>query len=218
MTTINYKKTEFKFQDVEGSETLMHLEREVIRGDEYGFDTMKFEDGDVIVDIGANVGLVSIVLGKLFPNTKIYSFEAQPTNYSNFLKNIELNEVKNIVPHNLAVYSKDDETLEISLNTINTGSSSCFKQGDVMEKINTICLDTIIKRYGIEKIKFLKIDCEGAEFDILLGSELITKINVDNIGIEIHRFMKNHGKDVNELQNLVERISKNKPKIKIYNG
>jgi FkbM family methyltransferase len=217
---INFNGTILNLYDLESSETLDHLKREVCDNDEYNIKNLSFEDGDVVIDIGANVGLVSIFLAKKFPNIKIYSFEAHPLTYSIFLENIELNGVKNIHPHNLAVFSKDDEVIEIKMDYINTGSSSCFdtyvENNNEAEKVKTIKLDTIIKNNDINKIKFLKIDCEGAEFDILEKSELIHEIEIQNVGIEIHSYMKTYGKDVESLKTLVQKISKNESKIKVY--
>lgn len=204
--------------DLENSETLSHLMREVVLGDEYGIVNMQFNDDDVVIDIGANVGLVSIFLAKKFPNIKIYSFEAHPYNYKNFINNIEINKVKNIIPNNHAVYSIDNQEIEISMDFVNSGSSNCYEHGNLSlsEKVKTISLDTIINENNINKIKFLKIDCEGAEFDILENSQMIQKIEIENIGVEIHGFMKKFNKDVESLKELVNKISKEKPKIKIY--
>lgn len=214
---IRFGEIDLLFSDLETSETLHHLQREVCDSDEYKIINMNFNDDDVVIDIGANVGVVSIYLAKKFPNIKIYSYEAHPHTYSNFLKNIEANNVTNIIPHNLAVYSKDDDNLTITLDIINTGSSSCFKDGGFLsENIKTISLDTIIKSYNIKKLKYLKIDCEGAEFDILENSNLIREIPIENIGIEIHSYMKLHGKDVEGLKELVKKISINNPHIKVY--
>lgn len=215
---IRFGDVNLKLIDLESSETLHHLQREICGNDEYKLKDIELNDGDVIVDIGANVGIVSIYLAKRFPNVKILAYEAHPHTYSNFLKNIEANNVKNIIPHNLAVYSKDNETLDITLDIINTGSSSCFKDGEgqITETIPTISLDTIITDNNITSIRYLKIDCEGAEFDILEGSKLIHEIEVQDIGIEIHSFMKSHGKDVESLTELIKKISIKTPKIKIY--
>lgn len=214
---IRFGEIDLILNDLNTSETLHHLKREICEGDEYKIRNMNFGDGDVIVDIGANVGIVSIYLAKKFPNVRIYSFEAHPHTYSNFIKNIDANNVKNIVPYNLAVYSKDDDILTITLDIRNTGSSSCFKDGGFLtESVKTISLDTIIKNNNISKIKYLKIDCEGAEFDILENSKMVKEITVENIGIEIHSYMKSHGKDVESLKELVKKISKNNPHIKVY--
>jgi FkbM family methyltransferase len=215
---IHFNDVELTLIDLESSETIGHLEREIIGHDEYKIKNIELNDGDVVVDIGANVGIVSIYLAKRFPNAIIYAYEAHPNTYENLIKNIKINNVKNIFAHNLAVYSKDNETLDITLDIINTGSSSCFKNGEgqITETIPTISLDTIITNNNISNIRYLKIDCEGAEFDILEGSKLIHEIEVQDIGIEIHSFMKSHGKDVESLKELVKKISIKSPKIKIY--
>jgi tRNA A58 N-methylase Trm61 len=71
--------------DVESSETMKHMVEQVFNQDEYNIRKMNFEDGDVIVDIGANVGSVSLYIAKKYPNVKIYSFEAHPINYKNLI-------------------------------------------------------------------------------------------------------------------------------------
>ena len=217
-TLLIFGCVELILSDLEKSETLHHLEREVCKQDEYGIKDIILNDDDIVIDIGANVGLVSIFLAKKNPNVKIYSYEAHPYTYKNLVKNVELNSVTNVITNNLAVYSIDNEMLEISLDVKNTGSSSCFKKdsGFLVETVPTICLDSIITNNNIKKIKFLKVDCEGAEFDIFENSKLIHEIEIENIGIEIHSFMKSHGKDVELLKTLIKKISINNPKIKVY--
>lgn len=170
------------FCDVSTSETMRHMKEQVFDMDEYGLRTMNFVPGDIIVDIGANVGCVSIYLAKKYPFLKIYAYEAHPTNYDNLVANIALNNVTNIVPHNLAVFSRDNEEVRITLNPNNTGSSSLLKinpNGKDTASVRTISLDTIIETYGISRIKFLKLDCEGSEFDILPNSSGIHKIIIE---------------------------------------
>jgi hypothetical protein len=77
-------------------------------------------------------------------------------------------------------------------------------------------LDTIISTNNIKKIKFLKIDCEGSEFDILENFKQINVVEVVNMSVEIHTFMESRGKNVNSLVELCNKISTNKPTCKIY--
>jgi FkbM family methyltransferase len=208
--------------DVESSETMKHMVEQVFNQDEYNIRKMNFEDGDVVVDIGANVGSVSLYIAKKYPNVKIYSFEAHPINYKNLIRNIESNNITNIVAHNLAVSHADNELINITLSPNNTGSSSIFKSSKTDSEllnfeVNTICLDTIISTNNIKKIKFLKIDCEGSEFDILENFKQIDSVEVVNMSVEIHTFMESRGKNVNSLVELCDKISTNKPTCKIYN-
>jgi FkbM family methyltransferase len=216
---INTDGIELKFYDLETSETMTHMIEQVFEQDEYGLKKMNYNQGDVIVDIGANIGCVSIYLAKKYPDLKIISFEAHPTNYGNFVKNIESNGVTNIKHYNLAVSSKDGETVKITLNPGNTGSSSLYKinENDINTKeVKTISLDTIISENNISRIKFLKLDCEGSEFDILENSNLIHNILVENVSVEIHTFMESYNKNTDSLISLINQISENKPNCKVY--
>ena len=92
---------------------------------EYNLNNIDFKEGDIVIDIGGNVGMVSIYLAKKYPFLKIYSFEPLKQNYENFLKNIELNKIpKDIITvENLAI-TKDGRDVNILFCPYNTGSSN----------------------------------------------------------------------------------------------
>lgn len=214
---INVDGVELIIHDLETSQTMVHMKEQVYEQDEYKLKSINFKEGDVVIDIGANVGCVSIYLAKKYPFLKIYSFEAHPINYQNLLKNIELNNVSNIVPNNLIVLDRDDDFLDIELNLYNSGSTSIFKTNKNSINtfnVKTISLDTIIKNFEISDIKFLKLDCEGSEFTILNSSNKVREINIENIAVEIHTFVSDG--NVDELINLIKSTSKNKPITKVY--
>lgn len=224
---VNIDNHELILYDIKSSRTLDFVIPEAIHGDEYKTKNVDFKPGDVVIDIGANVGSVSIMLAKKYPFLKIYSYEAHPINFQNLQKNIKENNISNIKAFNNAVFSEDNYFIDISLNIDNTGASNSFidpeEYPDLYEKeyssvqVPTISLDTIIKENDIQNIKLLKMDCEGAEFDIFSSSELINQVPLENVGIEIHLFMERLGKNRNELVNHINRICKNPPIIK-YNG
>lgn len=145
----------------------------------YNFDNINFKEGDIVIDIGANIGMVSIFLAKKFPFLKIYSFEPSIENYKNFMKNIELNNIPDgiIYPHNLAV-TKDNRNIDmiIPIEFPVGGASHEIRDFDshiwhnYCLNIQSISIDNIFKKYNIEKCKLLKIDCEGSEFEILYNT------------------------------------------------
>lgn len=223
---VNIGEHKIQLYDLKSSNTLDFVIPEAILGDEYNTNNIDFKPGDIVLDIGANVGGVSIMLAKKYPFLKIYSYEAHPINYQNLLKNIKENNISNIEPFHYAVYSVDDHLININLSYTNTGASNSFAdpklRPDVYSlehsniEVPTISLDSIIKNNNIEKIKLLKMDCEGAEFEIFENSKLINQILVENIGIEIHSFMEyDFGKSRNQLINFLRNMSKNPPAIKI---
>ncbi len=208
---------ELLFNDLSTSETMIHMKEQVFDQDEYGLNQINFQSGDVVIDIGANVGCVSILLAKKYPNIKIYAYEAHPINYQNLLENIKLNNITNIIPNNLVVSNTDNNTVKITLNPHNTGSSSIFKTNEFDKNtydVKTISLDTIINSNNIKNIKLLKIDCEGCEFNILENSTEIHNIEIENIAAEIHTFVQSG--DVENLINLIKKVSINKSIYKVY--
>ena len=153
---------------------------------------VNFKPGDVILDLGANLGIISILLAKKFPQTKIYSFEASPINYQNFVKNIEDNNCTNIFPFNLAVWSTSNTTIEIPTSPTNSGGSSIYYKSEFFDqypisKVETISLEDIFDQNNIGICKLLKIDVEGAEYEIFSAYPEEKLSNIKNIGIEFHQ-------------------------------
>lgn len=184
---------EFVAFDIETSKTLSAIENE-FNEDLMKVNELKFSQNPVIIDIGANVGIVSFYFAKKYPNAKIFAYEPHPLNYENLVKGIKTNKIDNVYPFNLAVFSKSNLNVKIHLHENNTSASSVFRYlpEDPYVEVKTISLEDIIKQNNILHIDFLKIDCEGAEFDILENTEMFYKneILIENMFIEFHRFME----------------------------
>lgn len=213
--------------DLSSSRTLDFVIPEAVVGDEYNTKNIDFKEGDVVLDIGANVGSVSIMLAKKYPFLKIYAYEAHPVNYNILKKNIEDNNITNINAFNYAVYSADDHLIDINLNSDNTGASNVFVNPKDHPnlypsefsniEVSTISFDSIISNNNISSIKLLKMDCEGSEFEILENSNLISEIEIENVGIEVHLFMEKYGKSVDNLVNTVNELASGNVSVK-YSG
>jgi FkbM family methyltransferase len=179
--------------DIETSKTLSAIEGE-FNSDLMEVNKLNFSENPVIVDIGANVGIVSFYFAKKYPNAKIFAYEPHPLNFQNLVKGIEVNNITNIYPFNLAVFSESDMDVKIFLHENNTSASSVFRflSSDPFVEVKTISLEDIIKQNNISYIDFLKIDCEGAEFDILENTDMFyhENIPIENMFIEFHRFME----------------------------
>jgi FkbM family methyltransferase len=207
----------FFFKDVKGSETLHWVINEALIEDEYGLKNIEFFDNDIVLDIGANIGCISIYLAKKFPNIRILSYEAHPVNFQNLLENMEANGVTNVTPFNLAVLNETGKQMNIYFDSQNSGASSSYtiKKSHHIAKVETISLDDILIQNNISRLKLLKMDCEGAEFDILQGSQKINTIEIENLGIEIHRFMEKFDKNVDSLLTTINGLKLKNKVIKI---
>lgn len=134
--------------------------------------------GDVVVDVGANIGLFSLILSDLVEESgKVYSFEPISLLHKKLNNNINLNGIRNVTTIERGIGDRESE-IEIFLNPEQSGLSSVVvKPGDkfVSQKIKLTTLD----KYFItrkEKISFIKIDTEGYEPRVLRGAkELINR-------------------------------------------
>lgn len=128
--------------------------------------------GDVTIDIGANVGKISLLLSKqVGDNGKVFSFEPEQTNYNTIQKNIEINNIKNIQVIQKAVTDKTEQTF-IEISHASTGHQIISKPNEKTKQIESISLDDYFIN---QKIDFVKIDAEGSESKILKG--MINLIN-----------------------------------------
>jgi len=139
-----------------------------------------FEPNDIVIDIGANIGAFSIMLAKLYPFIKVYSVEPVAETYIQLLKNIELNNLTNIIPINVALSDGYDRVKEIVYSDIDSGGASSFvtERNPELYIINVGCitLGELFKHYSINKCKLLKLDCEGAEYEIIYSSHMLNII------------------------------------------
>ena len=127
----------------------------------------------VVLDIGANIGLHALSYSSIAKT--VIAFEPQPETFKTLTRNIYQNNIKNIIPLNVAI----TDTAEIS--TFNVVSDEAYSslidtgRKRFREKINVLC-ETVDGLLGDMKIDFIKIDVEGVEFKALQGmSKLIEK-------------------------------------------
>lgn len=162
-------------------------------GDYVNFiNNINFNKNDVILDIGANAGSFAIYMSKKYDFTDIYSFEATREMYKLCQYNKKINNCSNITFNNFAVSDGKLPFTRVYFRP-DAVTCSCTKKRYNMKKeiqynIKTISLDDIFKKFNIKKVKLLKIDCEGAEFDILYNSKQLQAGNIEYIVGEVHSF------------------------------
>lgn len=133
--------------------------------------------GDIVFDIGANIGMYSILLSRIIGNTgKVYAFEPDPTTAYYLNENLRLNNCQNVVVLQIAL---SEENGKIILNKPD-GSGDSFnyisKIEDENQKnkaIEAIRLDDFLIANKIDRIDFVKMDIEGAELLCMKGANEI---------------------------------------------
>jgi len=150
-------------------------------------------DNDIIIDIGANIGAFSVFAGNFAKNVKVLAYEPAPDAFSRLLKNIRANNLEeNVMPFKQAVAgSAGERSLFFQKNS--TGSSFLedhnSKVDDVLV-VDAITLKDVFEQNQIKKCHFLKMDCEGAEYEILLNAPENILSRIGKIALEYHRGYK----------------------------
>jgi FkbM family methyltransferase len=135
---------------------------------------------DICVDIGGNVGAFSIVHSKDFK--RIIAFEPSTYSSSEYQKNMNVNNLNNVEVIQLAVSDVSNKILHLKPwlfgNLSGNASTINSEQWDdnTYEEVQSISLEDIFEKYNISRINYLKVDCEGGEYDFLMNKDL-TKID-----------------------------------------
>lgn len=175
MTAVKQKRKSIDWEQIKQQDPAEYQELVVING--YGVVTEEIKNSTVI-DIGGNIGMFSL-LALEHQASKILAIEPQKTNFQQLKSNVQ--DYPEIVPINLAVYNQDNQTLNIN----DQGSCSSIYQGG--DPVATIKLQTLLDQHQITSTDMImKIDCEGAEYDILpdCSDQLLRRFKI--IMMELH--------------------------------
>lgn len=142
--------------------------------------------GSPIIDVGANIGVVTLLLAKQFPGRHVHAFEPGPTTFDTLQKNVKLNGFTNVSCHRIAL---SDSVGEISFDAdpFKRGNARIAGAGaDYATTVPTTTLDTFVAEQGIRSIGLLKIDVEGFETMVLAGAAQTLKDRiVDLVFMEV---------------------------------
>ncbi len=144
--------------------------------------------GGVFFDVGANIGAVSLLYAanvKKFhgtiPSGSIYSFEPTQSTYTRLCKNILSNDWSEaMIPVSLPLSNKLAPCI-FSLTNLDSGSSghSVTSIGSKNKKLQlptmSLTVDYMVKEFGFPAPRFIKIDVDGHDFEVLMGCDDVLK-------------------------------------------
>lgn len=134
----------------------------------------------VVFDVGANVGIMSLIAANKAVKGRVYAFEPVKETFSKLSQNIALNNLPSdrIILNNYGLSDSDSDCqifLPIENGVVNTGQASI--SGSMMRGLNKKIINSEIislkklDSLNIDRIDVLKIDVEGAEFKCLTGGK-----------------------------------------------
>jgi len=174
--------------------------------------------GDVVFDVGAHVGEISVLAARLCaPQGKVHAFEPVPESSQRLAENLELNGCANVVLEALAVTQRAGTVIMnvfpamySAWNSLGRPVYASANGKPVAEshaiEVPATTLDEFCASRGIERIDFLKVDVEGFERAVLAGAErLLEEKRVGTICFEVSQIpLRGAGRTAQEIFEMLE--------------
>ncbi|MBN1474648.1 MAG: FkbM family methyltransferase [Syntrophaceae bacterium] len=152
----------------------------------------------IVIDIGSNVGYFTVFAAAKFPHASILAYEPIPVNYTQLERHRDLNCSRNIKCFPLAIAGHCGE-IQLSFDAADSFTTSATMLPTGINApdsliVKAITLQKLFDENHVDKCALLKMDYEGAEYDILYSCSSEVLQHVDQIAMEVHR---GEGKDQN---------------------
>lgn len=159
------------------------------------YDVGDLPDG-AIVDIGGHVGVFAVWAASRYPRARILALEPSSPMCRALRENVAVNRLGNVTVIQAACAGRSGEAVLYSrgvhaMNSLYSRDNygSTFRP---IEHASLITLDEVFQRFAVDRCVLLKLDCEGAEYEILFGAAAETLGRIDRIVMEYHVGLNEH--------------------------
>lgn len=167
------------------------------------------ENGQTIIDIGANLGWFAISFAKRFPFSLIYAFEPIPATHAVLMKNIKRNSIENCTVFNYGLSNSEEDRIFYYFK----GGSAIASIENLIDhktatqvKCKMKTLDQMATDLRLNSIDFIKCDVEGSELFVLQGAKTVLEDFKPIIFIEIcEEWCQKCGYESNDIINLLKQ-------------
>ncbi|MBW4509728.1 MAG: FkbM family methyltransferase [Scytonematopsis contorta HA4267-MV1] len=177
----------------------------------YDYNEMNFllrylRPNDSFLDIGANIGIYTLLAASKIESSSIYSFEVLPKNYNRLEENLKINQFQHVQTYQVAI---SDITGSIALN-IAEGDSMPFITNTSTDtnktiQVSTDTLDNLLQNQSLSNLTLAKMDIEGAELLAFKGAKLLLKQQRPTVWIlEVNDAVNNFGHKKQDVIDLLQ--------------
>jgi FkbM family methyltransferase len=181
---------------------------EIMLRKDYTAAGQRLGEGATVIDVGANIGCFTLMAAsRVGPGGRVLALEPEPATFRQLVRNIELIHLTNVVPLQLAVGGRcgsvrlhaDPNALFSSIYDSVNGRAITGTECDV----EMVTLEALMQRHGMNRCDYLKLDCEGAEHEIMAAMSPDVAARIDQITMEVHKVP---GHDGETLRADLERL------------
>lgn len=166
-----------------------------------------------VMDIGAAIGEFTLLAALQASKGRVIAYEPFSESFYLLRDNLALNSIDNVTIYKMAVWSKEED-LELDFSLAEPLQMKSEKPGSDNAHSHlishSVSLEQAFSEKGVDHLDLLKLDCEGAEFPILLDTEPGVWLQVDRVIMEYHDGYQGHSH-----QELVELFSNNGYHVKV---
>jgi FkbM family methyltransferase len=198
----------------DGGTEAKELYDEVVAGNIYHL-TPEDIKGKAAIDIGANIGTFSLFAATLGAS-KVVCVEPVSTTYSKLVENIQRAKLEDVIHAEQAVVlDVAGKSVDIGIND-KSGHNSLYVQSESSEEVSSVTLHDLLEMVEGDDV-FLKIDCEGSEYDILINASQEDMKRVSTIAMEMHTEMNPKYQGIEIMENKLKGFDfKLKDRQQIY--
>ncbi len=191
------------FMEIERAERIFYLEY--------------LREDMTVFDVGANVGELTFLFSRFAQSGKVYAFEASRAAYKKLEIICNAAERRNVVLNHLALSNKNGfielYVYEDALSSFNSQAKRPLKDHGLdiepigIEKVSAMTIDAYCQRKKIEKIDLLKIDVEGAEFQVMQGAfNMLKNKRIACLTFEFGQTTFDIGTKPSEIENFLNKL------------
>ena len=162
--------------------------KEAVLERQYERASVAIQDGWTIIDIGAGIGDFAIGVAHAHPRANVFAFEPFPESFALLQENLRLNSISNVKAFPLAI-GNTSGTMQLTLATPEpvqhrtVGTTTNTTTGIT---VTSTTLDQVFAEHKLAACDYLKMDCEGAEYEIFFGMNPATLKKIRHICLEHH--------------------------------
>ncbi len=181
--------------DFDQNKIYLSLIQQIFEEREYA-DYFPFYEKACVVDVGAHCGYFSLFASQNLRNeSRIIAIEPEAGNYNQLKLNLNSATFQNIEPVNVAIAGSDGEMnlyLGSGINHSLVSGYALNTQNAQGQKVRTMSLSSLFIEKKITQIDFLKMDCEGAEYEIIHSTPKDIFDCITTISMEFHDLKNEH--------------------------